>query len=131
MTSNFFLEEADEWRSEVWDMIKTRSDVNFWLLTKRAERIKQCLPDDWGEGWENVSLNITAENQRRADERLPLLLNIPAKHKGIMLAPFIGEISIEKYLASGQLESVLADGENYEGTRSLHYEWVKKFMTKA
>ena len=44
MTSDFFLEEADEWRDEVWDMIRIRSDVHFWLLTKRADRIKEHLP---------------------------------------------------------------------------------------
>ena len=36
MTSDFFLEEADKWREEVWDMIRIRSDVHFWILTKRA-----------------------------------------------------------------------------------------------
>ena len=33
MTSDFFLEEADEWRGEVWKMIEKRSDVLFYLLT--------------------------------------------------------------------------------------------------
>lgn len=125
MTSDFFLEEADAWREEVWDMIRYRSDVHFWILTKRAHRIKNCLPRDWKDGWENVSLNVTAENQKRADERLPLLLEIPAKHKGVMVAPFIGKVDLEKYLATGQMETVFADGENYDGTRPLHYEWVK------
>ena len=126
MTSDFFLEEADEWRDEVWNMIRKRSDVNFWLLTKRASRIKEHLPADWGNGYENVYLNVTTENQKRVDERIPILLDIPAKHKGIMIAPFIGEVNIEKYLKEGQIESVLADGENYEGRHPLHYEWVKK-----
>jgi protein gp37 len=125
MTSDFFLEEADAWRDEVWNMIRLRPDVHFWILTKRAYRIRDCLPWDWLDGWENVSMNITAENQERADERLPVLLEIPAKHKGVMVAPFIGKVNLEKYLATGQLEAVLADGENYEGARPLHYEWVK------
>lgn len=125
MTSDFFLVEADEWRKDVWKMIRERSDVNFYLLTKRAERIQKCLPDDWGDGYENVSLNVTIENQKRADERLAILLSVPAKHKGAMAAPFIGPISIEKYLKSGQIESIFADGENYEGARPLKYEWVK------
>ena len=125
MTSDFFLEEADIWRDEVWDMIRIRSDVHFWILTKRADCIKDHLPWDWLDGWDNVSLNVTTENQIRADERIPILLDIPARHKGIMVAPFIGKVDLEKYLASGQLETVLADGENYEGARPLHYEWVK------
>ena len=48
MTSDFFLEEADGWRPEVWEMIRRRPDVRFWLLTKRAYRIRNCLPPDWG-----------------------------------------------------------------------------------
>ena len=73
MTSDFFLEEADAWRPEAWDMIHQRPDVAFFLLTKRPERVRRCLPTDWGDGWENVFFNVTCENQRRAEERMPLL----------------------------------------------------------
>ncbi len=131
MTSDFFLEEADIWRDEVWNIIRRRPKLNFWLLTKRAERIKDNLPPDWGEGWDNVCLNVTCENQRRADERLPILLSIPAKHKGFMVAPFIGEVDVECYLSTGQFELVYADGENYDGSRPLHYEWVKSLYEQC
>ena len=125
MTSDFFLEEADNWRNEVWDMIRQRPDVKFWIQTKRAERMIANLPTDWGDGWENVILVVTTENQKRADERLPILLDIPAKHKGFMCAPILSEIHVEQYLATGQFEIVLADGENYEGARPCRYEWIK------
>ena len=125
MTSDFFLEEADPWRDEAWEIIGKRPDVKFFLLTKRPERVAACLPEDWGDGRENVMFNVTCENQRRADERIPLLLDLPFKHKGIMCAPFIGPVSIEKYLQTGQIEQVLCDGENYDGARPCHYEWVK------
>ena len=131
MSSDFFLEEADEWRKEAWDMIKVRSDVKFFLLTKRPERIEHCLPEDWGDGYDNVILNVTCENQRRVDERIPILLQLPAKHKGVMCAPFIGAISIEKYLASGQIEQVICGGENYDGARLCHFEWVKKLREEC
>ena len=110
MTSDFFLAEADEWRDDAWDIMRQRSDVKFFLLTKRPERVKDCLPYDWGDGWENIFLNVTAENQLRADERIPFLLELPFKHKGIMCAPFIGRVSLRKYLSSGQIEQVLCDG---------------------
>lgn len=124
MTSDFFLEEADEWRDEAWNIIRQRPDVIFFLLTKRPERVKDCLPYDWGDGWENVFFNVSCENQKRADERIPILLSLPFRHKGIMCAPFIGEVSIKKYLPSGQIEQVICDGENYVGARFCHYEWV-------
>ena len=126
MTSDFFLEEADEWRKEAWDFIRQRPDVIFSLLTKRAQRIKEYLPDDWGNGWDNVTFSVSCENQKRLNERMPYLLDIPSKHKWISVKPFIGEIDIDEYLATGQIETVLVGGENYLGSRPLHYEWVKK-----
>lgn len=124
MTSDFFLEEADPWREEAWDIIRQRKDVIFFLLTKRPQRVKSCLPFDWGDGWDNVFFNVTCENQRRADERIPILLELPFQHKGIMCAPFIGSVSIEPYLATGQIERVECGGENYDGARPCHFEWV-------
>lgn len=126
MTSDFFIEEADEWRDEAWDFIRRRSDVTFSLLTKRAERIKECLPSDWGDGWDNVTFSVSCENQKRLDQRMPYLLDLPVKHCWVSLKPFIGEVDIAPYLATGKIETVLAGGENYLGSRPLHYEWVKK-----
>ena len=125
MTSDFSLEEADPWRDEAWDIIRQRPDVKFFLLTKRPERVSEHLPKDWGSGWEHVMFNVTCENQRRADERIPILLELPFHHKGIMCAPFIGPVSIERYLRENQIEQVLCEGENYDGSRPCHYDWVK------
>lgn len=126
MTSDFFLKEADLWRNDAWEIMRLRPDVKFFLLTKRPERVLECLPKDWNNGWENIMLNVTCENQRRADERIPILLELPFKHKGIMCAPLIGEVSIEKYLVSGQIEQVICGGENYDGARPCDFDWVKK-----
>ena len=126
MTSDFFLEEADAWRDEAWDIMRRRSDVIFLLLTKRPERIPECLPADWGAGWDNIFLNVTVENQKRADERIPLLLDLPFKHKGLHCAPLLGPLSIGGYLDSGQIEQVACGGENYGGCRPCDFEWVRK-----
>lgn len=131
MTSDFFLKEADEWRQEAWNIIQQRPDVVFYLLTKRPERVAECLPSNWGDGWENVFFNVTTENQKRADERIPILLELPFKHKGIMVAPFIGEVSIKKYLSTGIIEQVICGGENYDGARLLNYDWVKKLSNEC
>ena len=131
MTSDFFLAEADEWRPEAWKIIKQRPDVVFFLLTKRPERVAKCLPPDWDDGWENVFFNVTCENQKRADERIPLLFELPFKHKGIMAAPFIGPVCLKDYLPEGQIEQVIAGGENYDGARPLHYEWVKNLYDEC
>lgn len=131
LTSDFFLEEADKWRNEAWQIMRQRPDVIFTLLTKRPERIKENLPDDWNDGWENIHLNVTCENQIRADERLPILIDLPFKHKGIMCAPFIDEINLDNYLDKFTCEEILCDGENYDGNRKLNYEWVENLYNQA
>lgn len=125
LTSDFFLEEADSWRDEAWDMMRIRSDLIFMLLTKRPQRVQGCLPHDWNNGWENVHLSVTAENQHCADERIPILLELPFKQKGIMAAPLLSEIHIEKYLDTGRISYVSAGGENYTGARPCNFDWVK------
>jgi protein gp37 len=131
LSTDFFVEEADAWRPEVWRFIRQRPDISFRLLTKRAARIRECLPPDWGEGYENVLLQVTTENQQRADERLALLLDIPARHKGFMCAPLLGPIQVEDYLRTGAFEVVLCGGENYDGARPCHYEWVKSLSEQC
>ena len=125
MTSDFFLEQADPWRREAWEIMDQRRDISFFLLTKRPERVEKCLPHNWGDGWEHIFFNVTCENQRRADERIPVLHSLPFKHKGIMTAPLLGPIEIEKYLAMGQIEQVICGGENYDGARPCDYDWVR------
>jgi protein gp37 len=126
MTSDTFLEEADEWRTELWSIIRRRPDVIFYVLTKRVPRIMECLPEDWGEGYENVDLNMTCETQRAFDERWPLFRDIPARHKGINLAPMLSEIDITPALASRQIENVNLGGEGFGGDRPCHYEWIRR-----
>ena len=131
MTSDFFLEDADAWREEAWAVMRERRDLKFYLLTKRAERITRCLPVDWGGGWENVMLSVTAENQKRADERLPQLLAVPAKHRGISCAPLLGPVSLAPYLAAARFDQVTAGGENYGGERPCHWEWVQQLSQEC
>lgn len=131
LTSDFFLEEADQWRDEAWHAMAERPDVAFFLLTKRPQRVADHLPKNWGHGWENIFFGVTAENQRRADERIPIMLELPFLHKGVTVAPFIGEVNIEKYLATGQIEQVSAGGENYDGARPCRYEWVQELHAEC
>ena len=133
MTSDTFLEEADGWRTEMWSIIRRRPDgrlvlttVFFYILTKRVPRIMECLPEDWGEGYENVDLDMTCETQRAFDERWPLFRDIPARHKGINLAPMLSEIDITPALASGQIENVNLGGEGFGGDRPCQYEWIRR-----
>ena len=48
LSTDFFVEEADAWRGEAWEIIKQRPDVFFQLLTKRPQRFATCQPRDCG-----------------------------------------------------------------------------------
>jgi protein gp37 len=121
-STDFLIEEADEWRIECWKAIKERSDCTFLFLTKRIDRFLKCVPDDWGEGYENAVVCCTIENQETADYRLPIFMDLPIKHKQITAQPLIGNIEIEKYLNG--IELVVVGGESDKNARPLNYEWV-------
>lgn len=124
MTSDFFLEEADEWRKEAWKYIKIRSDLKFYIITKRIDRFEVSLPPDWREGWENVTICSTCEDQKMADFRLPILLELPIKHKEIIHEPMLENVDIERYLASGKIDGVICGGESGPNARVCDYDWI-------
>lgn len=125
-TSDFFIEEADEWRDEAWRIIKERPDVRFLICTKRIERFNKCIPDDWGSGYGNVTIAVTCETQKKADERLPVLLNIKAKHKQVFVAPILEYVNLTAYLREGKIELVSVGGESYQNARICCFDWVKQ-----
>ena len=63
-STDFLVEEADEWRSECFKMIKERKDCQFLFLTKRIDRFLSCIPEDWNDGYDNVIVCTTIENQK-------------------------------------------------------------------
>ena len=131
MTSDFFIKDADEWRKEAWAMIKERSDLQFVIVTKRIHRFRVSLPEDWGEGYDNVTIMCTAENQSKTDERIPKLLELPIRHKAIIHEPMLESIHIEPYLASGQIEQVVCGGESGEDARVCDFAWILDTMNQC
>lgn len=123
-TSDLLIEEADLWRQEIWDIIRLRSDCRFFFFTKRIDRLQQCLPDDWGEGYENVAVGCTVENQERADFRMPVFLSIPIRHRLVIVAPMLEQIDLSPYLDPSKIEEVSVGGESGRYARPLHYDWV-------
>ena len=123
-TSDLLIEEADEWRQEVWDIIRMRDDCSFYFFTKRIDRLAECLLPDWSEGWDNVAIGCTVESQDRADYRLPIFLSLPIKHRLVIVAPMIEKINLEKYLNPEFIEEVSAGGESGKFARPLDFNWI-------
>ena len=120
--SDFFIAEADAWRAEAWAMIKQRTDLDFLILTKRIDRFNVSLPNDWGDGYDNVNIGCTIENQASADYRLPLFLSYPIKRRFIAAAPMLEAIDLSAYL--GGIEHVTVSGETGQEARICNYDWV-------
>jgi protein gp37 len=121
-SSDFFIEEADCWRDECFRMIKERTDCTFLFIKKRIDRFLKCIPFDWGNGYDNVVVCCTVENQKNADYKLSIFKDLPIKHKQIIAQPLIEKIDIENYLDG--IECVVVGGESDRDARVLDYDWV-------
>ena len=120
--SDFFLPEADEWRKDAWAMIKERSDLDFLILTKRIDRFSVSLPPDWGDGYDNVNIGCTVENQTLTDYRLPLFISYPIKRRFVACSPLLEAIDLSRYL--DEIDHVTVSGETGREARICDYDWV-------
>lgn len=122
-TSDFLLPEADAWREEAWRMIALRHDLRFMFFTKRIERFAEVVPEDWGAGWDNVTVGCTVENQQEAERRLPVFMSLPIRHKAIICAPLLGPLELGRWL-NDTVEEVSVGGESGPEARICNYDWV-------
>ena len=104
-------------------MIRERRDLEFLFLTKRPERIAQCVPSDWGEGWPNVTIGCTVENQKRAQERMPVFLEAPVRRKILCCEPLLGPVDLSRWLGPW-IDRLIAGGESGEQARVCDYSWI-------
>lgn len=106
------------------EMIRERADLQFLFLTKRIVRFMDCVPADWGEGYENVTVGCTVENQRVADERLPVFRELPIRHKNIICQPMIAQYSSRRILKAWNLWPWAASRIAAEGCCGMHGCWT-------
>ena len=104
-------------------MIRRRQDCTFFIITKRIDRFFVNLPEDWEDGYDNVVISSTVENQAMADYRLPILLDVPIKHKGIACEPLLERVDLRKYLTN-EIEFAAAGGESGKNARICDFEWI-------
>lgn len=127
--SDFFIEDADAWRPEAWDIMRQTPHLTYQILTKRPERIRACLPDDWAHGWDNVWLGVTGENQRAYDDRIFYLLDTPAPLHFLSAEPLLGPIDLGLELCNNTffegLRWVIAGGESGPGARPMEAGWAR------
>ncbi len=143
----------------------------FLILTKRPERMRQIieeLPNYIGDRWpgdtalslamevdgwplKNVWLGVSVENQQRADERIPILLQIPAAVRFVSVEPMLGPVDLERWLPiewsevgetwieafpgkhcyDTRLHWVICGGETGPGARPMHPDWVRSLRDQC
>lgn len=118
--SDWFIEDADQWREEAWNIIYHTPEFQYQILTKRPERIESWLPKNWGEGYSNVWLGVSIENQERANDRIPILRDLPAKIKFLSVEPLLAPIYLGD-LRNYDIDWVIIGGES--GNDSGKYKY--------
>jgi protein gp37 len=130
---DFFHKDVDQYRGELWDMIRARNDLTFMIVTKRIDRFNINLPSGWPQQYPHVRVACTAENQHMADTRLPFFLSADIPNRQIICEPLLGEIDISPYLKKGQILQVLAGGENgrAQTIRPCRYDWIQSLSEQC
>lgn len=157
----FHPDVPDEFINEVFNTMSNAQWFHghrFMVLTKRPERMKTVIeaieadimeqrkpiknPDGsttqkltFSLPLNNIWLGVTAENQARADERIPILLQIPAAKRFVSIEPMLGPVDIMQYLLPqvytppypdrSALDWSICGGESGPGARPMHLGWVR------
>ena len=131
--SDFFIEEADEWRDEAWKIIKRTPHLTYQILTKRPENIEGRLPTNWGDGYKNVWLGVSVEDQP-ATRRIDELVKYPAFLYFVSHEPLLSEIDIASYLPATDDEKAasidwgIVGGESGPRARAMHLRWATNLI---
>lgn len=130
-------------RSRLYELIWETPWLTWLLLTKRPENARLLLP--WApesEPWPNVWVGTTVEDQKRADERIPLLLDTTASRRFLSMEPLLGPVDLIPEAFGGYPESdqwtrdrevgrvplidwVITGGESGAGHRPPDPEWFR------
>lgn len=123
--SDFFHPRADRWRTEAWDLIRECPNLDWLILTKRPELIRDRLPADWGDGWRNVWLGVTC-GVRDSLHRVEALRELPAAIRFISAEPLIEQIDFRPYL-DGRIHWIITGCEraHKDRRRLMDIAWVR------
>jgi protein gp37 len=125
--SDWFHETADPWRDEAWEVIRNTPNLIYQILTKRPERIKEHLPTGWKNGWHNVWLGVSVENNQYVG-RADLLREIPARVRFISYEPALGPLD---QLNLKGIHWVIYGGESGPGFRPHDVQWARDMRARC
>lgn len=134
-------------RERLFALIARTPNLDWQLLTKRPENMVRLAPPSWAKGWpNNVWAGTTVEDQRRADERIPHLLNVPARVRFLSCEPLLGPVDLSAYfggayvaLPGDRIEPnynfgihwVIVGGESGPGARPFDVAWARSIVAQC
>jgi len=114
-----------DWRRDLFHIIRQTSWLDWQLLTKRPQNARKMLPADWGDGWGNVWLGTTTEDQERYEQRWPILARIPAVLRFVSYEPALGPLTPTP--SNGLLPDwIICGGESGPGARVMDAAWARR-----
>ena len=134
---------------EVMYIIDRCPQHTFLLLTKRPERMHEFftswVPNPFwinGDYLPNVWLGVTAENQEMANERIPILLDIPAAKRFVSIEPMLGPVEFPKVpmtrsakldiiMQRTSLDWIICGGESGPKARPMHPNWARSIRDQC
>lgn len=140
--SDFFHQGADSWRPEAWEIIKNTPHILYQILTKRPGRIASHLPPDWGDGYNNVWLGVTA-GSNQSMVQIDKLREVVTRTRFVSAEPLLEDVSktinlkgVDWLIAGGESgsgpEYVWIAGTNFskepEGRRIMNLAWAKNLQ---
>lgn len=114
-------------RARMWETIRACKHLWFQMLTKRPQNILKFLPDDWGEGYENVWIGTTIEDNRVA-HRGDYLREVPAVVRFVSYEPAIGPLD---QLDLTGIDWVIYGGESGPGHRPEDKQWARDMRARC
>lgn len=143
----FDSEIRAEWRADLFKIIANTPNLDWLILTKRPTNILKMLPDDWGEGYPNVWLGTSVENQHWADRRIPALLGVRAKVRFLSCEPLTGHVCLNFLTGNYKDDAenkrrvfqtyidgihwVIAGGFSGPLATPMHPEWVRSLRDQC
>jgi len=124
--------DLDRWRERLWSLIeRTQHGLDWLLLTKRPEHVRDMVPRAWLADWPaHVWMGTTVGVQKSAEERIPRLLEIPAKIRFLSMEPLLEPVDISRWtdperVGRGGISWVIVGGESGGHFRPMEWDWVR------
>ena len=121
-------------RARLFDTIARTPHIDWLLLTKRPENVLRLWPGTVVENppivevcghmvFPNVWLGVSVEDQKTADERIPLLLDTPAAVRFVSYEPALGPVDFRRWLG-GSIDPTLPPAQIAEAWGRVGLAWV-------